>query len=237
MAGEIKKLEELCVKFGGKLLKVTQRQFQKMKEEGVPIDGYRTFFEANFSSNDLGIHWPSRTIVYAGKVLWWEVVHEMGHVFAQQVDPNASEDEEEFIGWEYLLVKQVGDLKPWLEANENFSTGDLDLGDLTLGEQIAYLERSVLRGQELGIIGKDRKLWAYARTFKFEEVREELIVSLENIEHRLDAKVKLPVTDGRDFEERCKMEGMVRGYRAALAEVMTLLDRSFTSPMPPLGKR
>ena len=237
MAVEIKKLKGLCKRFGGELLKVTQRQYQKLRKDAVPVDGYKTFFDAPFTGNDLGIHWPSKTIVYSGKVFWWEVVHEMGHTFAQQVNPNDCEDESDFIGWEYLLVKQVGDLRPWLEANERFSIGDQDLGELTRDEQIDYLENAVLRGQELGIIDKDRKLWAYTRTFKPEEAREELIVSLENLERRLDAKAKLPVIDGRDFEARCKMEGMVQGYRAALAEVLTLLDKSFTSPMPPLGKR
>jgi len=41
MDGEIKKLEEMCTKFGGKLLKVTKRQFEeRAKAEGF-TRGYR----------------------------------------------------------------------------------------------------------------------------------------------------------------------------------------------------
>jgi len=237
VAGEIKKLEEMCEKFGGKLLKVTRRQYDKLKEDAIPVDGYKTFFDATFSVNDLGIHWPSRTIVYAGEVHWWEVVHEMGHTFAQESNPNDCEDEENFIGWEYLLVQMVGDLQPWLDANEHYSTGDFELGELEHNEKIAYLEKSILRGQELGIIDKDRKLWAYVRQVKAEEMKEEFIADVGSVEFRLEAVFKKSITNGNDFEERCQMEGFVRGYREAVALALKLLDKAVVTPLPPLGKR
>lgn len=105
MANEVQKLRSLCRKWGGDLLRVSKEEFKELGEGWSSTS--RHFHEAPFTDSSLGVHWPSRTIVYAGVPLWWEIVHEMGHAFASKEDPSNA-DELAYLGWEYQLAKSLG---------------------------------------------------------------------------------------------------------------------------------
>lgn len=49
-------------------------------------------------------------------------IHELGHICTQQKNPEQlkGEDEVNFIGWEFLVAKRYGILKPWYESMEDY---------------------------------------------------------------------------------------------------------------------
>lgn len=76
--------------------------------------------EAQASSCELGVNWTSKTLFHTGPVIWADLVHEMGHVFAAR-EPIDDQAEGTFFGWEYQLVRQVGaDLGVWRRANDEY---------------------------------------------------------------------------------------------------------------------
>ena len=75
---EIDVLRTWARRHGGDIVRVAPKDFAHVKQ--LP-----SFSDAPFSSNDIGVHWRSARVVYAGATLWTEFVHELGHCFASRV--------------------------------------------------------------------------------------------------------------------------------------------------------
>jgi hypothetical protein len=148
MTPQLEKLADLCTAWGGKILEETKEEFNKRREE----DGW--FSEAPFTLW-LGVNWSSKTIIYTGEVVESNVIHEMGHVFAANQPPRAA-DEFTFLGWEYVVAKQVGiSLPDWLAANRDYVVsvdGDKDIGHLSKREIFQLIHDRVKASRKAGLV-------------------------------------------------------------------------------------
>lgn len=84
------------------------------------------------------------------------IIHEMGHVFACHDSPLQSE-EFDFLGWEWVLAREVGLLSEWCASMRNYSLnsqGD-DFGNISIDDQTELIESRVAHACELGLIVDD----------------------------------------------------------------------------------
>lgn len=117
---------------------------------------FRRSEQAPFTSDRLGILWDEKVVVYADKVNWTAVLHEMGHVFATPYHP--INDETLFFGWEFLIAEKLGGEKVWMAANKEYGVPNTeseiggDFGDLSEEQKYDFIEDRIRAGVVNGII-------------------------------------------------------------------------------------
>lgn len=125
-----------------------------------------SFSEAPFSGNDLGIVWEKKQVLFCGAVLWYEVVHEMAHVFACLREPNNS-NEWDFFGWEYAMAKMLKGVPEWKAENGDYVVtmpadgpyrgAGRDFKVLTSKEQVTLIRDRVQVAKAAGLLDSNLK--------------------------------------------------------------------------------
>ncbi len=89
---------------------VFESQYKKNKGWSTPPDDFHA------------LHWENKRIItVADKAMCGFLIHEMGHLFLNMIDPfRSNEDEWEWLGWEIALAKLVGCYKLWSEHNGSY---------------------------------------------------------------------------------------------------------------------
>lgn len=154
---EIKKLKQIAISFGGDIIE-SSCHFNDAtiwpEINGIEVDE-DDFYISPFSSFQLGIVWKSKIVIYYGKVLWPEVIHEMGHIFCSHLPPNKS-SEWQFFGWEYCLAMMINsDMEDWYKSNSNYNTEDIgeqEFGSLSHIKKQEIINERIEFGKEIGII-------------------------------------------------------------------------------------
>lgn len=161
MDPRLKKLKTMAQAWGGDIVGVSDAKWDALAH-GDDLHG------APFSSNNLGILWEKKQIVYSGEVLWQEVIHEMGHVFACLSDPEKS-DEFGFFGWEYAVAKLIRGAMSWIETQDTYTIGVLHIdgrrigdssccfGDLSFANQSRVVKNRVQIARSLGLLDDNLK--------------------------------------------------------------------------------
>jgi len=233
MAREIQKLRRLARKWGGDLIRVSKAKWAEFKEEKL-TDRTHPFYEAPFTSNDLGIHWPTRRVVYCGEVHWPEVIHEMGHTFATNECPDHDE-EFNWFGWEYALAKHIGgNIAEWVHHNKDYGIFDDasgEFGDMTPKAREKLLRERIAKGQELGIIDAKGRPLPVKRGLDLNLLQSEIKARSLSFRQKVMAARQMPVANGNEFERRCEFEGFSQGYDQAIEDVMRLLAGMVTFPV------
>lgn len=233
MSREIQKLRRLARKWGGDLVGVNQKEWDRLKEERL-TDRTRPFHEAPFSSNDLGVHWPSRRVIYSGKVEWVEVIHEMGHVFATTENPEHV-DEYDFFGWEYALVKLIGaSIDEWVKHNKDYGVtenGYSEFGDLSPGKRDELLKQCVAKGKELGIIDGLGRPRPVPRALDMGVIQLALRDRSQMFQSQAKKARETPPLNGNAYEKMCEQAGFSEGYNQAVEDVMRMLSSMTVSPV------
>lgn len=141
-------LKELARKWGGDIIEISQVEFNARLMENLLED-------APFSSHSLGVDYDAKVVYYSedDPPPWWEMVHEMGHVFACRERPQVC-DEYTFFGWEYAVFKMLGAIEGgWTEAQKYYQIGNGDdFGDLSAEEQAAIVSERVATAEAFGLI-------------------------------------------------------------------------------------
>jgi len=238
MAREIQKLRRLARKWGGDLVKVGDKEWGAIKEERL-TNRTHPFYEANFTHLDLGVHWPTRRIIYRGEVLWAEVIHEMGHTFATENDPDST-DEWEWFGWEYALVQLIGgNVEEWVKHNKDYQIsehgGDL-FGDLRPRTREKVLAERVAHGKEIGIIDARGRPRAVPRSFDMGLIQVTLRMRSQEFQNRAKKAREGSPANGNEFERRCEAAGFSEGYDQAVEDVIKMLYAMTVSPAAPVSK-
>jgi len=145
----VRRLARLCLKWGGELRRVSSDEYDRWMARRF------SYSEAPFSSNMIGVAWKKKWVITSGTILWTDVIHEMGHVFASKKSPETS-DEWAFFGWEYALVKHVrGPFDVWKENNKDYAVNDGGLFGHLRADQIAtLLKERTGAARELGLLDK-----------------------------------------------------------------------------------
>lgn len=145
-AEHLKKLAALAKRWGGQLLQVSQGEYDRMKNDP-------DFSEAPFTESDLGINHSKKIIAYVDpETPWYQVVHEMAHVFACEAEPHESE-EFAFFGWEVALAKKFKGLAEWLDGNKDYGVNPyLDFGMMEADAKDALIKERLACSQQLGLV-------------------------------------------------------------------------------------
>jgi hypothetical protein len=225
MPREIQKLRRLARKWGGDLVGVTQKEWGALKEERL-TDRTHPFHEAPFSSRDLGVHWPSRRVIYCGEVEWTEVVHEMGHVFATNANPDDA-DELEFFGWEYTVVKFIGaSVDEWVKHNKDYGIHEnehREFGDIPPKARGKLLQDLVQRGKDAGIIDAKGRPQSVLRKLDLGNLQVELRLRSQMFQSQAKKARETPPLNGNAYEKMCEQAGFSEGYNQAVDDVMRML--------------
>lgn len=126
-------------------LGVLQRMARRWGGDIVVLDGpaYRelvkcskgALLEAPFIDGHC-IDWEKRTVyVRKSNLRLHAIIHEMGHLFATTIHPDSGRcDELTWIGWEYVIARNLRIVTSWRESNESYGMGYLadscDMGSL-----------------------------------------------------------------------------------------------------------
>lgn len=162
---ELDKLQQIAQKFGGDIVE-SSCYFDSVTAPEINGTKVNDFYEAPFSSNRLGIAWQAKTVVYYDTVCWTEVIHEMGHCFATDLNPNQS-SEWDFFGWEYCLAEYLAlDMLVWCQSNASYNIDFPELslycsyfGSFSVIEQMKIIQERISYGKKIGIIDSlDRPL-------------------------------------------------------------------------------
>lgn len=166
MRKHIDVLREKCQEWGGDLIRVP---LPTLLPGEVEYDRRRRWRykghlieEAPFCKKQpLGVIYSQKLICYSDRrPPWYEVLHEMGHVFASRSHPSKSK-ELSFLGWEYVMAQHLTeDLRKWFSwmGDYNVVTCRLfceSLGFLTKRDQLLVLNEAIAQGKRYGNIGKD----------------------------------------------------------------------------------
>lgn len=153
----VKKLQALALSWGGQVIGLSKLEFEEAELK-------ESYSEAPFSANNLGVIWEEKKIVFSGDVHWYELVHEMGHVFASRVCPYEA-DEVSFFGWEYALAKQLRGVSEWKEQNKDYAIAPTlpsektgpgesweEFGMYTNGRQMEIIRERVKYAKSVGLL-------------------------------------------------------------------------------------
>lgn len=162
MRKHIDALRKKCQEWGGDLIRVPLPTLLPGEVEYERIRRWRykghLIEEAPFCKRQpLGVIYSQKLICYSGRrPPWYEVIHEMGHVFASRSRPALS-SELSFLGWEYVMAQHLtDDLRKWFQWMEDYNVKDhKPFGFLTKGAQLRFLNEAVAQGKRYGNISKE----------------------------------------------------------------------------------
>lgn len=107
------------------------------------------------------IHWQRKEVlVDASRLQLGAILHEMGHVFACQEDPNTDGglDELEWLGWEIALARAVGCYDVWDRQNGNYQVlleEGREWGQLDVATKLRFGAERMQTARELGLLDAD----------------------------------------------------------------------------------
>jgi hypothetical protein len=150
-------LASLAKGWGGKIIKLSNREFNRIPWDDSIDDLRDGWFEAPFTYKDsrTGVNFKDKIVVYAGNAPWPNVLHEMGHVFATTDKPDLC-SEEDFLGWEYQIGKSI-DVAEWLTYNKDYrielANGKVvDVGKIPKEIAIREMERYLKSAKACGLV-------------------------------------------------------------------------------------
>lgn len=154
-------LARICRRLGGRLEIVSSREFFALLDAD---DDICLPFTAG-SRTEYATHWEKK-IVYAirGTRHIGFVIHETGHVFADQHHPDDDKcDEWAWLGWEIAVARRIGAWAAWSRQNGNYHLGDgLDNGigkdkdwyGLSAKERDAIVHDRLTHAKKIGVLSK-----------------------------------------------------------------------------------
>ena len=148
-SAHIRSLARIARSWGGRLSIISEVQFKELDHDAdfshAPFTGWH------------GVNWTAKT-VYAvrGREDVGAIIHEMGHVFADRVEPHKS-DEFRWLGWEISLARKIGASHSWSKQNSNYAVDDhgTEWGELTPSKRVALVKERLAHAKESGIVAKD----------------------------------------------------------------------------------
>lgn len=154
----IRSLVKLCKLWGGSLELISEDEHSKLKER-------EDFSEAPFTHADLGVLWAEKRIVYTARVevQATEIIHEMGHVFADKSAPddNSESEEIDFLGWEIQVARKVRvPLDVWFQNNKDYIVDIYggDLGDVEPKDREEVASRYVELSTQKGLLVNEKPI-------------------------------------------------------------------------------
>lgn len=161
-ADQLRALGRVCRDFGGRLAIVSQREFDRLFDEGdsdkTPWDHEELSASPFTSAHGL---WWNRKIVYAveGREEIGSIIHEMGHVFAAQHHPHhecSQCHEWNWFGWEIMMARQVDAARTWSRHNASYLTsgakGGNPWGKLSAARRRAVVADRLAHAKKIGVL-------------------------------------------------------------------------------------
>jgi hypothetical protein len=151
----LRALARLCRQLGGRLSIVSYRAY-----DDLSVDTFVGAFHVAPFTDAHGLHW-SRKIVYVvrGREEIGSIIHEMGHVFADQHHPEHHKCcEWSWFGWEVAVARQIGAGRTWSRQNGLYVTGDEWGGawcHLSVKQRRAVIADRLAHARKIGVLATD----------------------------------------------------------------------------------
>ena len=171
-ANHVEALSQICAQLGGRLAIVTQRAMSAMLDRDWPdYDGplgleadanfdleHHEGFSSPENSDTHGLEWRKK-IIYAvrGRESVGQIIHEMGHVFADRYPPDSSRCSEwRWFGWEMAVARRIGAWQTWSRCNANYGVGrdGVEWEGLSTKRRQAVLAERIGHAKKLGVLSE-----------------------------------------------------------------------------------
>jgi hypothetical protein len=151
--GPLAYLARLCSHWGGELIMLSYEAYGVLRyESGISAapDGWHA------------IDIPGRHVIAAeSHACPGCVVHEMGHLFLVEAEPEICPDEWPWFGWEVALARQAGCYQVWSRSSKSYIMGGScegrSWGTLKPHEKRGLIADRIAYAQALGIVSQDGK--------------------------------------------------------------------------------
>jgi hypothetical protein len=149
--GPLVYLSRLCFRWGGELTTLPEQEFNVLN------------WEPGISSAPDGWHAvdiPRRRVIAAeGHACPGCVVHEMGHLFLVEAEPEIRPDEWPWFGWEIALARQAGCYQTWSKSTKTYIVGGscegVEWGRLKPHEKRRLVADRIAHAKAIGIVSQD----------------------------------------------------------------------------------
>lgn len=155
----LRALARICHQFGGQLAIISQRAYDDLFDHRLAREcGYLAspFTDAH------GVHWGKKTVYSVrGREEVGSIIHEMGHVFADEHDPEHRKCSEwAWFGWEIALARHIGAARTWSRQNGNYNVGGEfgESGDwslLSAAQRRAVVADRLAHAHKIGVLDVD----------------------------------------------------------------------------------
>jgi hypothetical protein len=145
-------LSRLCSLWGGELTILPEPEFQALDYQEPGISGAPDGWHA--------VDLPRRRVIAArGHVCPGCVIHEMGHLFLVEAEPEVCPDEWPWFGWEVVLARQVGCYPTWSKSSSTYIVGGscqgMEWGRLKPHERRCLITDRIAHAKTIGILSQD----------------------------------------------------------------------------------
>jgi hypothetical protein len=154
LRGPLAYLARLCTRWGGELTILTEKEFDALNYDEPGLSGAPDGWHA--------VNIPQRRVIAAcGHVCPGCVVHEMGHLFLVEAEPEVNLDEGPWLGWEIALARQAGCYPAWSRSSKAYVLGNEHdnkaWGDLKPHEKRRLITDRLEHAKTIGIVSQEGK--------------------------------------------------------------------------------
>ena len=144
-------LSRLCLHWGGELVVLPEQAFQSLNYQsgisGAP-DGWHAVDISH-----------RRVITAQGHACPGCIIHEMGHLFLIEAEPEVQPDEWSWFGWEVALARQARCYPTWSKSSNTYIVGGRhegrEWGKLNSHERRYLITDRIAHAKAIGILSQD----------------------------------------------------------------------------------
>jgi len=151
MRGPLAHLSRLCRRWGGELIMLPEQEFSALN------------YEAGISRAPDGWHAIDisrrRVIASVERSCPGCIVHEMGHLFLNEAEPETYPDEWAWFGWEIVLARQAKCYQTWSKSSKTYVVGGSPEGRDTLKphEKRSLIADRIAHAKTIGLVSQEGK--------------------------------------------------------------------------------
>lgn len=145
-------LARLCSRWGGELIILPEQEFHALDYRAPGISGAPDGWHA--------IDLLRRRVITAEKhACPGCVIHEMGHLFLIEAEPEVCPDEWPWFGWEVMLARQTGCYPTWSKSSRTYIVGGgyegMEWGRLKPLEKRRLITDRLAHAKAIGLVSQD----------------------------------------------------------------------------------
>lgn len=102
-------------------------------------------------SDDLGVEWPTKTLFLSGEPNAGKIIHELGHILADE-DPPGDSDEFRWLGWEIAVARKFRLFRRWNKGMAGYVVMNEEWQLLPAAQRRVVISARTAHAVELGLV-------------------------------------------------------------------------------------